>query len=87
MGYRALRQASTKHSPYYMLYQQHMKLPIDAEILYHENCEGMELEEGTELEEGMELDEVIDVLLHSRESFLKQILFMYKTQKDCKHLP
>ena len=26
-------QASTKHSPYYMLFQQHMRLPIDAEVL------------------------------------------------------
>ena len=33
MGYRASRQASTKHSPYYMLFQQHMRLPIDAEYL------------------------------------------------------
>ena len=33
MGYRASQQASTKQSPYYMLFQQQMRLPIDAEIL------------------------------------------------------
>ena len=32
MGYRASQQASTKQSPYYMLFQQQMMLPIDAEI-------------------------------------------------------
>ena len=39
MGYRATKQASIKHSSYYMLYQQHMKLPIDAEVLSHEVSE------------------------------------------------
>ena len=33
MGYRASKQASTKHSPYYMFFQQQMRLPIDSEIL------------------------------------------------------
>ena len=32
MGYRASIQASTKHSPYYMCFQQHMRLPVDNEI-------------------------------------------------------
>ena len=33
MGYRASRQATTKHSPYYIRFQQHMHLPIDNEVL------------------------------------------------------
>ena len=35
MGYRALQQASTKQSQYYniMMFQQRMRLPIDAKIL------------------------------------------------------
>ena len=33
MGYRASRQSSTKHSPYYMLFQQQMRLPVDSELL------------------------------------------------------
>lgn len=33
MGYRASRQSSTKHSPYYMLFQQQMRLPVDSEML------------------------------------------------------
>ena len=33
MGYRASRQASTKQSPYFMLFQQDMQLPIDSEVL------------------------------------------------------
>lgn len=33
MGYRASSQASTKHSPYSMLFQQKMRLPIDVEVM------------------------------------------------------
>ena len=33
MGYRASRQSSTKFSPYYMMFQQEMRLPIDTEFL------------------------------------------------------
>lgn len=33
MGYRASKQASTGYSPYFLLYQQEMRLPIDNEIL------------------------------------------------------
>lgn len=33
MGYRASRQALTKQSPYFMLFQQDMQLPIDSEVL------------------------------------------------------
>ena len=33
MGYRASRQASTKQSPYFILFQQDMQLPIDSEVL------------------------------------------------------
>ena len=33
MGYRASRQASTKQSPYFMLFQKKMRLPIDNELL------------------------------------------------------
>lgn len=32
MGYRASRQASTKHSPFFVLFQQQMRLPIDSEM-------------------------------------------------------
>ncbi len=31
MGYRASRQASIKHSPYFMLFQVEMRLPIDSD--------------------------------------------------------
>ena len=33
MGYRASFQSSIKHSPYFMLYQKEMRLPIDNEML------------------------------------------------------
>ena len=36
MGYRASSQASTKHSPIFMLFQQDMRLPIDAEVMPRE---------------------------------------------------
>ena len=33
MGYRASSQASTKHSPFFILYQEEMRLPIDVNIM------------------------------------------------------
>ena len=55
MGYRASRQASTKHSPYFMLYQQEMRLPIDTELLAPDN-------DG----EDVDSDSIIENLLQSR---------------------
>jgi len=45
MGYRASRQASTKKSPFFMLFQQDMKLPIDNEVLPHHHPEVQHSEE------------------------------------------
>jgi len=58
MGYRASKQASTKHSPYYMLYQKPMQLPIDAELCQHD---------GEAEEEDVDIDEIIDNLLERRQ--------------------
>ena len=33
MGYRASVQSSIQHSPYFMLYQKEMRLPIDVEMM------------------------------------------------------
>ncbi len=55
MGYRAAKQASTKHSPYYMLFQKPMQLPIDAELCETEN---------EEVNNGV--DEIINSLLEKR---------------------
>ena len=52
MGYRASRQASTKHS---LLYQQEMRLPIDTELLTPDN-------DG----EDVDSDSIIENLLQSR---------------------
>ena len=57
MGYRASRQASTKQSPYFMLFQKKMRLPIDNELLPSD-------EEEIDSEEN--LTEVIERLFHSR---------------------
>lgn len=61
MGYRASRQASTKQSPYYMLYQQHMRLPIDAEMLVT-----------PEQDDEVDHEEVVSRLLQSREKAFKK---------------
>ena len=39
MGYRASRQASTKYSPYFLLFQKEMRLPIDNEIMQNEESQ------------------------------------------------
>ena len=82
MGYRASRQASTKHSPYYMLFQQHMRLPIDAEVLSPTD------------ENALELDSAVQALIESRERVFKKaesnISLAQKKQKetyDRKHQP
>ncbi len=33
MGYRASSQASTKHSPFFILHQEQMRLPIDVDMM------------------------------------------------------
>jgi len=56
MGYRASKQASTKESPYYMLFQQEMRLLIDAELI-----DGQDHDIVSE-----DFDVLVDVLLESR---------------------
>ena len=81
MGYRASRQASTKHSPFYMLFQTEMRLPIDSEILPTEPTTDP-------------TPHAIDLLLKSREKSFKgahaNIQVAQKQQKetyDRKHQP
>ncbi len=62
MAYRVSKQASTKHSPYYMLYQKPMQLPIDAELFQHDGEHDEEAEE-----ENVDIDEIIDNLLERRQ--------------------
>ena len=54
MGYRASWQASTKKSPYFMLYQVEMRLPIEHEILPNDD------------EVSEDIQGTIDLLLRSR---------------------
>ena len=78
MGYRASRQSSTKHSPYYMLFQQQMRLPVDSELLTSEM--------GDE-ENGEGVAEVIRHLLESRQKAFEKaesnIVQAQKYQKKC----
>ena len=64
MGYRASRQASTKHSPYFLLFQQQMRLPIDSEVL-PSSCDQESDDE--------DLDQKIQILLASREKAFKEV--------------
>ena len=64
MGYRASRQASTKHSPYFLLFQQQMRLPIDSEVL-PSSCDQESDDE--------DLDQKIQILLASREKAFKKV--------------
>ena len=86
MGYRASSQASTKHSPYYMLFQQDMRLPIDVEMMA--GARGPE--------DGMQEDveETVQLLLEKRSQVFakveKNIHIAQQKQKetyDRKHLP
>lgn len=84
MGYRASQQASTKQSPYFMMFQQQMRLPIDAEILPQSS---------THDGEDNSLEETVGALLESRnQAFQKAQMNITKAQKqqketyDRKHL-
>jgi hypothetical protein len=86
MGYRASFQSSIKHSPYFMLYQKEMRLPIDNEIF-------PQLEEPGCQSDG-DLDEAIQTLCEKRkqvfEKVAKNIKHAQKRQKesyDRRHLP
>ncbi len=83
MGYHASRQASTKHSLYFMLHQQNMRLPIDAELLPFDANKSE-----------VDIDSLVDDLLISREkAFSKakcnidEAKMKQKETYDRKHLP
>ena len=83
MGYRASQQASTKYSPYFMLFNQHMRLPLDAELMPFR-----------EKEEDIDHDTLMQTLLESRKATFNKaetnIIAAQKKQKDtydAKHLP
>ena len=82
MGYRASFQSSTKHSPYFMLFQKEMRLPIDVEIMPVADMSEEDLEATTQ------------ALLKKRKKMFKKaaknIKDAQKKQKDTydrKHLP
>lgn len=90
MGYRASKQASTKHSPYFMCFQRDMRLPIDNEILPASE----DNEESEDVSDQDDIDQRIQMLLASREVSFKEannnITCAQKKQKelyDRKHLP
>ena len=79
MGYRASQQASTKQSPYYMLFQQQMRLPIDAEILPQSST----MHDG----EDNSLEKTVGALLESRSlAFEKAQVNITKAQKQQKEM-
>ena len=45
MGYRASRQATTKHSSYYMPFQKETRLPIDNEVMPQEDSAQVDVSE------------------------------------------
>ena len=84
MVYRASQQSSTKQSPYLMMFQQQMRLPIDAEILPQSL---------THDGEDNSFEETVGALLESRnQAFQKAQMNITKAQKqqketyDRKHL-
>ena len=68
MSYRASSQTSTKHSPFFMLYQQDMRLPVDAELMRN----GVD-SEGVDSEGEEDLDKVMDILLEKRKEVFEKV--------------
>lgn len=67
MGYRASRQATTKHSPYFMLFQQNMRLPVDCEVMPPAD------ENASEEVDCEEVERVISQLMTVREQAFKKV--------------
>ena len=75
MGYRCSRQETIKRSPYYMLFQKEMRLPIDSEVIPPQNLYSLNSEN--------EVQEVIQVLLESK-LFDKTSLNISESQREQK---
>ena len=64
LGYRASRQESSKQSQYYMLFQKHMRLPIDSKIMPSEKLQPLNSDN--------ELQETIQALLETRDKLFEK---------------
>lgn len=65
MGYRASSQASTKYSPFFVMYQEQMRLPIDVNMMpIATDCDTLEDED---------LDKTIQVLLDRRKEIFEKV--------------
>ena len=65
MGCRASSLASTKHSPFFIMYQEQMRLPIDVNMMSIAiDCDTLEEED---------LDKTIQVLLDSRKKIFEKV--------------
>ena len=79
MGHRVSQHASTKQLLYYMLYQQQMRVPIDAEILPQSSTMNVGGDSS--------LDETVGALLQSRtQAFQKAQVNISKAQKQQKEI-
>ncbi len=77
MGYRASFQSSIQHSPYFMLFQQHMRLPIDNDVKISEE----------ECKDEVQLDIFMTSLMESRKKvFSDAELSIIKAQEKQKNL-
>ncbi len=94
IGYRASRQASTEHSPCYMLFQQEMKLPIDSEIMSRGNGDDAAEMLCTSNDDEQSVDKVVEQLLVNRQQVfqtisdnIKAAQHTQKQQYDKRHVP
>ena len=75
MGYRASRQASIKCAPYYMLFQQEMRLPIDIEIRPSSDSE--DTEDLSEIwrtnDDEDDVNKIVDQVLVTRENVFQAV--------------
>ena len=79
LGYRSSCQETTKQSPYYIIFQKQMRLPIDSEMIPSQNLCSSSSEN--------ELPDIIQALLESREtSFAKTSLNISSFQNEIKKL-
>ena len=77
MAYRSSQQSSTTYSPYFMRFQQRMRLPIDSDIMPIDQLRG---DDTTSIDQ--EIDQLMDVRSKVFKSAELNILSAQKSQKE-----
>ena len=81
-SYRVSRQASTKYSPYFLMFGRHPRLPIDVEYEAANSLEDPDLVEPTEEDIEHALENLLSARMETKELASKNIKCAQQKQKE-----